>query len=417
MLRSLVWHRALAVTVGVAMCVCCVCVALANPAMVVWDGARLAKLRANPDGHASLEQRAMDELLRQADLAIQKQPGSVMEKEVAPPSGDKHDYQSFGTYWWPDPAQPEGLPYVRRDGYTNYDQIAKGDSERLGEMMESVTTLTLAGYLTNDNKYSDAAVRRLEVWFLDPATRMNPHLNYGQAILGVTEGRCFGIIDTAPMVYLLDAILLLQESGKLTAVQAEGLRAWFDAYLTWLLESEIGQLEQQSENNHGTWYAAQVARMALAVDRPEVAKQTLQKFRDSHLPHMFAADGTQPLEMSRTKSLDYARFNLVGLLVLARCGDRVGVDLWNEPRDGTSMKAGIDFLAPYLQFEKPWAHTQITKQRFTPATCRLLLLAHAKFGDDRYIAFLRNKDMVKPGAWMVPLLTQEVPADSVTGAK
>jgi len=33
-----------------------------------------------------------------------------MEKELVPPSGDKHDYMSIGPYWWPDPQQPNGLP-------------------------------------------------------------------------------------------------------------------------------------------------------------------------------------------------------------------------------------------------------------------------------------------------------------------
>ncbi|MEI9974387.1 MAG: alginate lyase family protein [Ignavibacteriota bacterium] len=40
-------------------------------------------------------------------------PYSVVQKSRVPPSGDKHDYLSQAPYWWPDPAKPDGLPYIR----------------------------------------------------------------------------------------------------------------------------------------------------------------------------------------------------------------------------------------------------------------------------------------------------------------
>ena len=36
-------------------------------------------------------------------------------KKLVAPSGDKHDYISVGTYWWPNPDTSDGLPYIRRD--------------------------------------------------------------------------------------------------------------------------------------------------------------------------------------------------------------------------------------------------------------------------------------------------------------
>lgn len=42
-----------------------------------------------------------------------------MSKPRTPPSGDKHDHLSQAPCWWPDPATPNGLPYIRHDGPHN----------------------------------------------------------------------------------------------------------------------------------------------------------------------------------------------------------------------------------------------------------------------------------------------------------
>ena len=48
---------------------------------------------------------------------------------------------------------------------------------------------TAAWKLTGDRQYSDHAAKHLRAWFVDPATRMNPNLQYAQAIHGRFTGR------------------------------------------------------------------------------------------------------------------------------------------------------------------------------------------------------------------------------------
>jgi hypothetical protein len=66
---------------------------------------------------------ALDALIKQADQALRTPASSVMDKEATPPSGDKHDYMSVGPYWWPDPSNPDGLLYIRKDGETNPSRV------------------------------------------------------------------------------------------------------------------------------------------------------------------------------------------------------------------------------------------------------------------------------------------------------
>ncbi len=44
--------------------------------------------------------------------------------------------------------------------------------------------LRLAYYFSENEMYAEHAAKLLRVWFLDPETRMNPNLNYAQAIKG-----------------------------------------------------------------------------------------------------------------------------------------------------------------------------------------------------------------------------------------
>ena len=71
-----------------------------------------------------------------------------MDKSKAGPSGDKHDYVSYAPYFWPNPATPDGLPYIRKDGHRNREMIAQGDAPRFEKMQGTVHTLALAYYFT-----------------------------------------------------------------------------------------------------------------------------------------------------------------------------------------------------------------------------------------------------------------------------
>ena len=88
---------------------------------------------------------ALEKLRKEAKSALKAGPFSVVDNDLVPPSGDKHDYISFGPYWWPDPAKKDGLPYIRRDGEVYPGSQSGGsDSPALGKMTSAVHTLALA---------------------------------------------------------------------------------------------------------------------------------------------------------------------------------------------------------------------------------------------------------------------------------
>lgn len=143
--------------------------------------------------------------LPDAERALTLGPFSVMHKGRVAPSGDKHDFLTLAPYWWPDPAKPGGLPYVRRDGEVNPESKRDTDDAPFAQMAGAVTKLAAAFRDTRDERFAARAVLLLRVWFLDLSTRMNPNLDYGQGVPGRNTGRGAGIISTRKLVDIVDA--------------------------------------------------------------------------------------------------------------------------------------------------------------------------------------------------------------------
>jgi len=345
------------------------------PRVFVLDGKVLMENRRKAQAGDKDLQAALAALIRAADAKLAQGPFSVTDKASPPPSGDKHDYRSLGPYWWPDPKKPDGKPYVRKDGQVNPERNELGDSGRFGQMQKAVTTLATAWYFTGREQYAAHAAKLLRTWYLAPATRMNPNMNYAQAIPGRCTGRGIGIVDASRQPMLIDAVGMLRGSKAWTERDQKGLVNWFDQFLHWLQTSQNGQDEDRTRNNHATQYDAQVASYALFVGKPEIAAKVLRAVGPRRIDTQIEPDGSQPLELARTKSWDYSCANTRNFTRLAALARHVDVDLWNYRAGGRSINKAIDYLLPYAAGKKKWTARQI--RTFAPGRLLTPLLQAA----------------------------------------
>jgi hypothetical protein len=347
------------------------------------DAAHLAGVKADLARPNSIYTAALGELEADAKKALLQKPTSVMDKGVTPPSGDKHDYMSQAPYWWADPSKPDGRPYIRKDGVRNPEINRITDHDNLGRLCSAVGTLGLAYYFTGNTDYAGHAARMVRTWFLDPATRMNPHLKFGQGIPGINDGRGIGIIETRGLPEMLDGVILVSASPAWTAADEAGLQAWMRAYLAWLVESSYGQDESKNGNNHETWYDVQVAALASYTGQADLVRRTIEHGRE-RIAGQIEPDGRQPRELERTKSWDYSAFNLEAFFRLASIGERTGVDLWNyRTTDGRSLRKALDYMTPFANGERKWPHEQIGGVKLDEIRW-LLRTAAVAWKDDRY---------------------------------
>ena len=359
------------------------------PEVLLLHGDRLvaARLRVRA-GDASLAP-AMRALRADAKTALTSGPWAVTDKTLLPPSKDARDYQSFGPYWWPDSSKPTGLPYIRRDGEMNPVMRRESDAPRLYAMTDAVETLSLAYWFTGEDRYADRATMLLRRFFLDSATGMRPHLRYGQAIPGVTQGRGIGIIDTRDLARLADAIVLLRGSMAWTSADDAGMMRWNRAFLDWLLTSPEGMDERKALNNHGMWYDAQVVALALFVGDTARASEVLREWTPARLAKQLAPDGSQPEELARTRPLHYSAFNLEAMTRLAELGRHVGVNLWTWRGDSAvDLRRATAYIAPYLNPTSKFPTPDIEPVRLVDLV-RVVRRAAQALGDSALFASLR----------------------------
>ena len=327
-----------------------------------------------------------------AEAWLQELPITVTASRAERSSGGVHDFYSEGDYWWPDPDNPDG-PYIRRDGLSNPDNFV-AHRRAMVRLSSIIGTLTSAYLITGDNRYSEHAGTHLDAWFIDPATRMNPSLNYGQAIKGKVEGRSIGIIDTIHLVEVARGAQILGERGALPEAQFEQIKSWFSEYLDWLTTHPFGQRERTHPNNHGVCWSMQAAAFAQLTGGQTELEWIRNQFKTVYLEEMMAADGGFPAELGRTKPYGYSLFVLDAMAMVAQIASTPEDDLWSyELPDGRGMELGLQFLFPYVRDKSGWPYGQdVLYWEEWPVRHPSLLFGGLQLDEPEYVAVWKSLD-------------------------
>jgi len=291
-------------------------------------------------------------ILKAAAAYVTEQPLTITAFPASRSTGGLHDFYSQADYFWPNPSNPTG-PYINRDGQSNPGNF--DDHRRVMVRLSiHVPALTAAWLLTRDPRCAARACDHLRAWFVTPATRMNPGLSFAQAVIGVSTGRSYGIIDTLHLVEVARAASFLT-NGPLSSEDSAAIRKWFQDYLDWLNTSKPGQTERDAKNNHAICWALQAAEFArLAGDQP-ARNEIYRRYREVQLPAQMAPDGSFPLELARTKPYSYSIFNFD--VMAALCQSLKG--LTPDPTtfqlpDGRGLAKAAEFIYPYLKDKSTW---------------------------------------------------------------
>lgn len=257
-----------------------------------------------------------------------------------------------------------------------------------------VGALAAAWKVTRNKKYAAHAADHLRAWFIASETRMNPNLQFAQAIHGRTSGRGIGIIDTLHLVEVARSVSTIDTSRELTNAEASAVRKWFADYLLWMTTSKNGLEEREAKNNHGTCWAVQAAEFARLTGNQEVSALCRERFKSVIVPGQIAPDGSFPQELRRTKPYGYSIFNLDAMATLCQILTDGSNNLFRFTLpDGRGFSKALAYMFPFLADKNTWPHPHdVEYWNDWPVRQPSLLFGGLALGKNEYINLWRRLD-------------------------
>lgn len=247
--------------------------------------------------------------LKEARIIAKEKPLTVIDKEItfAP---TMNYYCSISRYFWPNPDDPEG-PYIIKDGIFN-PEFSRYDGEKLEQLATKFQYLSTALYITGDVEFREACVSQIKVWFLDEKTKMLPNFEYAQVLKGVNKnkGQSYGLAELSRFLKIIESIMLLDHVMKLDEDVMNGVKEWFQEFLTWILDSHQWAIQSKSKNNITSTSYVTLVEMALFVDNLHIANKLAKEFKKRVLDVQIDKGGKQPAELERTLAYGYSVGNL-----------------------------------------------------------------------------------------------------------
>ena len=340
-------------------------------------------------------QDSVRRLAADADRRMKEGPWTVTSDRPRGIPLDVHEYYSEAPYWWPAAEDPTA-PYVRRDGQANPNRFL-ANRNALNSMCDAVFSLGTAAFLLDNPQYAQRATRVIHIWFINPKTRMNPSLEYAQAIPNFSQSS-EGIVEGRVLIRAIQGMEFLSQTGVWDPKDQAAVRKWFEEYLHWLTQSETGLEEKNSGNSRASWWTAQVAAAATFVEDDKSQQIAFKYYSDRIFRRQIKPDGGARRDEARPRSLSSSAFNLEALTTICRIAQVHNVDLWTaEGRNKVTLDAVIDYLEPYLADPRKWSKEQVTELQ----NDGLYFLAFAGMGlkKPEYVALFRKVEHPE-GAWL-----------------
>jgi len=220
-----------------------------------------------------------------------------------------------------------------------------------------VLDAALLYYYTGDESFIPSIANRIDTWFLDTSTRMNPNLNFGQVIPPSNIGRAEGVIDTHVLVDLVEGVQILSKSSRFPLDTYKGLKNWFSEYYNWLNNSSIGKDASKRVNNIATAYYLQLSSYCMFIGRKgDFSSRIVPKLKFL-ISQQVDENGKQINELGRANSLSYCLTNMQFWQKIIKISRNNNIDLWNYSNNGRGLKKTYYWMVTSLDGNS-WKYSQ-----------------------------------------------------------
>lgn len=344
---------------------------------VMTNAAQLSRNLVAATSGDRLLKKAVDKAIANGYKALEKPILVITTKTYMVDTKDKHNFNSVAPYWH---QQPDG-DWERIDGKGNGLSKKIGDTEKLQKGIGTVVPALALAYVASNNpdekeKFAARAMEYCQKFFLDPATRMNPNLDYAQLIPGHNKIRVETAVEGEKLVDIVDALLLLQSSKHYTPEFDRQIRGWFGEMADWMVHSPTGkQSDRKVSGNIGVIYETMRAAFAIFSGDTTYAAKRYPRIKERLFSEM-NADGGLYRELDRKKPNMYSNKALQAWVRLFRILSVQGLDVWNLEEDGKSLEKAILFMVPYMMGEKKMNDSEKVETKYFRKVARTAQYAY-----------------------------------------
>lgn len=321
--------------------------------------------------HFSVGAFDRERILRLADAALGRSPLKLSDVP-APGNRDAQDFYS------------EQRLHDAEDGTGS--TAFFGHVDLLVEMNRNLSALTAAWRLTAETRYFDAALRQMQVWFVDRKTRMLPTQEHAGVVPGIEDDRNNGLDGTVALAECARASAFLCAAPQMPANDAAAVKAWFVQMLEWLVESKKGDIARQSKALPAICWSMQAAEFARFVQNDTQYRACAHLFRESLLRQM-NFEGFFPPALRDQNPYALSMFTLECLGAACESLSTPFQDLWtfNLP-DGRGMHSALAWAMPFLRDRAKWPYVSDRENfKAQPQRENALLFAGRAFNQMDYI--------------------------------
>jgi hypothetical protein len=281
-------------------------------------------------------------------------------------------------------------------------------------MSQSVLFNAITFGLTRDESFAQKAVQNIRAFFLDPTTGVRPDVKFGQIIRGPGDGSdgnqndysvgtFRGLIEWRYILLVVNSIVILRaaSSKSWSTLDAARMSKWASDYLHWLETSELALKAKKAGNNYSSFYYNQVVALYILLGKTDDACRQVNEYFTGPFMQQIDAEGNQPLESKRTRSLHYVAFGLEAMIANAKLADNLGLNMWSAKTEtGKGIRDAVDFaLASVDQLDaNSTVDDGLTGYAELAPHIAATLAAYGDYPDGRYQKYLSDDSLtMDPG--------------------
>lgn len=318
---------------------------------VLWDTEHINALKA--DTGSPLYEKIIGSAYWYSGLT----PATVTDKTDSF-SGNKNNYESLSFYTWPDEKNPQG-PWIVKTGYIN-PMYKDYDFERMMHMSNALRNLAIAYYMTHDQLFYDSMIKWIDTWFINPATRMLPNMDYTQVRPGEdnNRGTCWGIIEAYSLIEVFEAYRLAESVTPFKKDINKKMHLWVKEFTQWMINSENGKQQSQVQNSLSTAYDVTLFYLAAFNNNKPLMKKLHASFADMRMEAQISEDGHMPYEMDGNRVFHDHMANIQHIVDFCILQKQLGKDYYAEHQE--IIDRAVGFLLPYLHDHQQFPYTQVS---------------------------------------------------------